>query len=403
MSKNKRKRIIRQSGFLFFWGVFFLLSGINFPLFSSQSEEGSFLTPLSQEEIPFFEDRGIESLKLAFERELRFLLEKISRDQTLPFGQGRVSPSLLMDSAQLFLQTFRESSSPEELNRLIRERFDVFQAGEQGRVLFTGYFAPICEGSLQPDQNYCWPVYRRPADLFVLNLTDFLPGGEGEELIFRIDEGRAVPYWTRKEIVKEGALAGQGLELVWLRDQIDRFFLMVEGAGKIRLPDGSTFWLNYDYTNGRPYTSVGYFLIKDGWMKPEEASMEGIRKYFREHPQKMDKYLLANDRFVFFKRENDGPYSWIQAILTPARSIATDKAIFPSGALAYIVYQLPQFDLSGKVVGVKQQAHFVFDQDKGGAIKGPARVDLYLGEGKEAERIGGGLHCWGRLYYLLKK
>lgn len=159
--------------------------------------------------------------------------------------------------------------SEEELNRLIRKRFIIYRAaGEkgEGKVLFTGYYSPIYEGSLEKQGSFKYPLYLIPKDLKVANLGEFDPALEGERIVYRIDSTReeVVPYWSREDIVKGKVLKGQNLEFVYLKDRIDKFYLMTEGSGKIMLANGKSFWVRYSATNGRPYTSLGRTLAEAG-------------------------------------------------------------------------------------------------------------------------------------------
>jgi len=247
----------------------------------------------------------------------------------------------------------------------------------------------------------------KPDDLKVANLEEFSPAFEGERIIYRIDpsRGEIVPYWSREDIVKGEVLQGQNLEFVYLKDRIDRFYLMIEGSGKIALEDGRTFWVRYSATNGRPYTSLGRLLANEEKIPEDELSLESIRLYFQAHPHEMDRYLNQNECFIFFARDEKkkGAIGAAGAELTAERSITIDKRIFPLGAPAYIEYPEPEIDGEGKVVSLEKRAQFVFCQDTGGVIKGPGRVDIYFGEGKRALDKAGHLKGQGRLYFLVIK
>ena len=241
----------------------------------------------------------------------------------------------------------------------------------------------------------------------VAYLGKFDPSLEGEKIFYRIDSSRGeiVPYWSRKDIVQGGVLKGRGLEFVYLKNRIDRFYLMVQGSGKIVLDNGKTIWVRYAAKNGRPYTSLGRLLVKDGKIPEDKVSIQSIRKYFQKHPHLMDKYLLQNEAFVFFAKgeEKGGAVGAAGCELTPEVSIAVDKRIFPLGAPAYIQYPEPEIDSEGVLVGTRKKARFVFCQDTGGVIRGPGRADIYFGEGEKALRKAGHLKHIGKLYFLIKK
>ncbi|MBA7650304.1 hypothetical protein ES703_58107 [subsurface metagenome] len=302
-----------------------------------------YLMEVEKDKIPEFvySDKDFEELKKAFNREEEFLSRKIAYERKLSFGEKKLSASLIKESAQLLLQTLQEAKTEEELNRLIRKRFTIYQAaGEEGegKVLFTGYYSPIYEGSLKKDGPFRYPLYLKPKDLKIANLGEFNPALEGERIVYRIDRSREeiVPHWSREDIVKSKVLEGQNLEFVYLKDRIDRFYLMIQGSGKITLEDGRTLWARYSATNDRPYTSLGRLLAREGKIPQDKLSLQSIRQYFQRHPQEMDQYLNQNERFIFFAKDEKkgGATGAAGAELTPKRSIAIDKKIFPLGALS---------------------------------------------------------------------
>ncbi|MDX1778032.1 MAG: MltA domain-containing protein, partial [Thermodesulfobacteriota bacterium] len=149
----------------------------------------------------------------------------------------------------------------------------------------------------------------------------------------------------------------------------------------------------------RPYKSLREEMLKDGLLSPDNASMESISNYFRRHPQKLQRYLNRNERYTFFNIVKGGIVGSLGVELVPARAIATDKQIFPSGALSYIVTSIPS-NSSNKTVPWSQ---FVLNQDEGGAIQGPHRVDIFWGSGSRAEHIAHHMNHPGELYFLVLK
>ncbi|MEA3485207.1 MAG: MltA domain-containing protein [Candidatus Aerophobetes bacterium] len=369
-----------------------------------------YLIEVQKDKVPefTFSHKELGELKEAFQREEEFLSQKITYERKLSFGEGKLSPFLVKESAQLLLKTLQEAKTEEELNRLIKKRFLIYQAaGEGGEVLFTAYYAPVCEGSLIREGSYQYPLYLRPEELKVANLGEFKSSLEGEEIVYRIDtsRGEIVPYWSRENIVKDEVLEGKNLEFIYLKDRLDRFYLMIEGSGKINLNNGETFRVRYSASNGRVYSSLSRLLVKEGEIPEDKLSMESIREYFQHHPRRMDQYLNQNERFIFFTRDEEikGTIGAGGCELTPKRSIAIDKKIFPLGAVAYIEYPEPEINREDEIVSIKKKGRFVFCQDTGGVIKGPGRVDIYFGEGEEALAKAGHLKGKGRLYFLIKK
>ena len=157
----------------------------------------------------------------------------------------------------------------------------------------------------------------------------------------RIENGKEYPYYTRKQIDQDRILAGKGYEIVYLKDPLDCYLLHVQGSGTIILPDGTTLNLHFAGSNYHPYRSLREEMLKDGLLSPDNASMESISTYFDRHPQKLQKYLNRNKRYTFFSIVEGGIVGSLGVELVPERSIATDKQIFPAGALSYIVTAVP--------------------------------------------------------------
>ncbi|MEA3471131.1 MAG: MltA domain-containing protein, partial [Thermodesulfobacteriota bacterium] len=288
----------------------------------------------------------------------------------------------------------------------IKETFTLYRAAGKtgsGDVLFTGYYAPLLEGSIERTSLYCYPIYRTPDDHLVINLGRFKRKYEGERLIARIVDGEVIPYYTRKDIDIDECLKEIGLEIVWLADPVDVFFLHIQGSGIIHLRDGSYMNVSYEQSNGHPYRSVGRLLIDERKLSIGEVSMRGIKMYLREHPEEMLDILAHNESYVFFRVVESGPVGSLNVPVTEGRTIATDASLFPKGALAFVRVRKPILDENGKIKSWTPFSRFVLNQDTGGAIKGPGRVDLYCGQGKYAEVMAGHMKEEGNLYFLVRK
>ncbi|MGZ3578720.1 MAG: murein transglycosylase A, partial [Syntrophales bacterium] len=268
---------------------------------------------------------------------------------------------------------------------------------------FTGYFEPIIEGSLERTERYSHPIYRTPDDTVVANLRKFDRKYKNEKLVGRLSNGELIPYFTRADIEEKGTLAGRNLELVWIMDPIDIFFLHIQGSGKIRLPDGSFTQVSFAQSNGRPYRSIGRYLLDKGKLTAGEISHQSIKKYLREHPEELSGIFNYNESYVFFRIVENGPIGALGLTLTSGRSIATDLELFPKGALAFIRLRKPVFEKDGNIRSWETFSRFVLNQDTGGVIKGPGRVDLFCGTGSDAEMLAGSLKENGELYFLVKK
>ncbi|MGD9411544.1 MAG: MltA domain-containing protein, partial [Desulfobacterales bacterium] len=270
-------------------------------------------------------------------------------------------------------------------------------------VLFTGYYEPHLSGRLYQDDVYRYPIYALPDDLIKIDLSAFGEKYGRESIVGRYTGQTVVPYYDRKEIDEEDALVGKAEPLAWVKDPVDVFFLQIQGSGKIFLDTGAVINVHYHGTNGRPYRSIGRLLIEEQKIPKEEMSMQKIRSYLQAHPEEMAPVLNHNPSYVFFKLESEGPLGYINVLLTPGRSIALDKRIFPPAALAYIHTKKPVVNGAGQIDSWTDCNRFVLNQDTGGAIRGPGRADLFWGNGPYAEIAAGHMAHRGRLYFLILK
>ncbi len=305
------------------------------------------------------------------------------------------------ERAALTLETFktvlREAKDPSDLNRIIAERFDIYMSrgcDEQGTVLFTGYCTPIFKGSKTRTGDFRHPLYRQPPDL--VKKPDGTPLGR------RAAGGQIVPYYTRRQIETEQLFAGKGLELVWLRAPLEAYIAHVQGSAIIELPDGTELRIGYAGKTDRPYTSMGMAMVADGRFSAAELSLQKIMTYFDKHPLELRTYMYKNDSYVFFTESEGGPFGSINCPVTPFRSIATDKSVFPRGLLAYVVTKAPVMKTRDKVT-FEPFYSFALDQDTGGAIRSAGRCDIYMGVGPDALLLAGRQNAEGKLYYLAVK
>ncbi len=390
-AKERRKQRAQSRRHLLLTAIYFLLA-IAPVLFPARSRTQESSSPLFQDDL----DR--DSLHRAIHRSLEFL-SKVPPDRPVGEEPRRLTAGEVRDSLVAFMDLFDFWDRPEILAREIRLRFEIYPYGDDaaGEVLFTGYYQPLLEASLTETPIYRFPVYRRPDDLIELEQ------GNGEKLVGRMEAGRLTPYFSRREIDGQGRLKGKGYEIAWVKDPVDLFFLHIQGSGLLRLEDGRIVHLNYSASNGRSYRSVGRLLIDKGKIPEEELSMQSLRRYLTEHPGERDALFAENESYVFFRFVKDGPLGSLEVPLTPGRSIATDKRLFPKGALAFIVSRKPVLDTQGNLTGWEPFSRFVVNQDTGSALRGPRRVDLYFGSGNEAGIAAGVMKSTGKLYFLIKR
>jgi membrane-bound lytic murein transglycosylase A len=304
-------------------------------------------------------------------------------------------------------EILRSDAPEDDKQERIREGFDVYQSvGSDGKnaVLFTGYFESFMRGALQPTAEFRYPVYGVPDDAITVNLAKFSTKYMSDQVVGRLKNRELIPYYSRSEIDGQQVLSGRNLEIAWVADPVDLFFLHTQGSGKIQLPDGSLLQIGYALKNGRPFQSLGNYLLRAGKITPQELSYREIKRYLKEQPpDELLDLLGRNESYVFFRIVKEGPIGAIEEILTPGRSIATDPDLFPKGALAFIRTRKPVLDAEGNVTSWVPYSRFVVSQDVGGAIKGAGRVDLFCGSGPEAEMVAGSLKERGELYFLVKK
>jgi membrane-bound lytic murein transglycosylase A len=353
----------------------------------------------------FLDDMDRDSLTLAIKRNIGYL-DHLGPDTVFHYGPHDFTTQQVRESQKAFLDLLTRGFDPDHLSREIRKKFLVYRAmGRVGnrKVLFTGYYEPVYEGSLVPDETFKHPLYRPPDDLIRIDLSLFSEKLKGENIVARIEGKKVLPYYSRHQIEVEGALKGKGLEMAWLKDPLDVTFLHIQGSGRLRLPDGKDLLVHYQASNGRPYRSIGRYMIEKGFLAREQMSMQAIRKYLTENREVLDEVLNYNPSYVFFRQVENGPLGSLGVLLTPGRSVALDPKIFPKGALGFISCQKPHVNDQGIIIGWTKFSRFVLNQDSGGAIKGAGRADIFWGSGPYAELTAGHLQHEGDLYILIKK
>jgi membrane-bound lytic murein transglycosylase A len=272
---------------------------------------------------------------------------------------------------------------------------------DQGFV--TGYYEPVIQGSRTRTDVYTVPVYRRPSNLFVRGYNQDSVGLPNKGEVFRkIGRRKLVPYYDRAEI-EDGAIAGRGLEICWLKNQTDLLFTQIQGSARVRLEDGSTVRINYDAHNGYPYTAVGRILIDRGIIPKDQMSMQRIREWMDQNPDGANELRRQNRSYVFFREvqlsDKDEAVGAQGVPLTPGRSIAVDKALHVYGTPFFIEGELPIESEQSKT----PFRRLMVAQDTGSAITGPARADIYFGAGADAGRVSGRLRNNMRFVILVPK
>lgn len=281
-------------------------------------------------------------------------------------------------------------------------RFQPFAVSADGdpEGLFTGYYEPLLHGSRTRSDRYRVPIYIRPPDLVMVDLGGFREELKGQRIAGKVEEGALVPYPDRRAI-ESGALAGRDLELVWVDDPVDAFFLQIQGSGRVALEDGGEMRVGYAAQNGHPYFAIGRDLIKRGALTKETVSMQTIRQWLEAHPDEADDVMARNASYVFFQElKGEGPLGAEGVALTPGRSLAVDLHHWPLGVPLWLDAEAPS-PRAGEPD--RPLRRLIVAQDTGGAIRGVVRGDVFWGHDEDAAEIAGRMKHRGRLWVLLPR
>lgn len=327
------------------------------------SQGGGNLIPVPDDQYPSLaDDGGLADVATSVRQSIAYFRSLPDGSVFIVGGDG-IKASRMAESLNEFLGFL--DLPPEEFRRETRKLFKVYRS--PGRVTFSAYYEHELSASLERGGLYQFPIYGPPPDLL-----------ESNGVVGRREGNKIVPYFSRREIDSDGVLEGKGLEIAWSDDPLDVFFLQVQGSGWLRVPgQPELLRVRFAAHNGLPYQSVGAAMVRKGFMTGEGTAREKMRRFMREHPEERQALLNVNPRYVFFKldRGPEAPFALgaLHRPLTPRRSVAADKELFPPGALAWMETLKPP------------RRRLVLVQDEGGAIKGPGRIDYFVGAGAGAE------------------
>ena len=257
---------------------------------------------------------------------------------------------------------------------LKRIKFLRLKGDGTANVQFTGYYTPIVDARRTPDQRFQYPLYSYPRQW----------KGKG-------------PHLSRQQIDDEKKLAGRNLELAYTADPSDNFFMQVQGSGMVRYLDGSLEMLAYAGKNGHAYVSVGRLLVERGTIPKAKISMNAIRLWCAKEPIKCSALYNENPSYVFFRRGAPGPVGSGGEVVTGGYSVAVDPKVIPLGST--LLAKVPVLDTNG--LAIRHDWRLLLAQDTGGAIKGPAHIDLYTGVGRRAAEAAQALHHYGQVWIIL--
>jgi membrane-bound lytic murein transglycosylase A len=302
-------------------------------------------------------------------------------------------------ATQLNSQTANKPSS-EAILAYLKLNFSVYKATnidgtDSGTI--TGYYEPLLKGSRTKSAKYSNPLYATPSDLVTVELDSLFPELKYKRVRGRLVGNKLVPYYNRAEIEADASPI-KGREFIYIDDIIDVFFLQIQGSGLVQLDNGEQVHVGYDNQNGHTYNSIGRILIERGELTAANASMNGIKSWVKNNPNKMRELLNNNPSYVFFRELPaglPGPLGALGVPILAERAVAIDPKFVPLGAPVFLSTTEPNT--------IKPLKRLMMAQDTGGAIKGGVRADFFWGAGFEAGAKAGAMKQAGKIWVLLPK
>jgi membrane-bound lytic murein transglycosylase A len=325
--------------------------------------------PVSYDQLPGWNKDSFHDVVPAIHRSCAQILQK---DPSTGMITGPDAQGCAQDW-HAFCRSVIDSKASFHPRDLIQKHLTPYRLVSAGRSegTITGYYEPLLNGSKHRTHRFRVPLYRLPST------------GNSHKI-------------PRSEIV-QGKLNHKGLELVWVDDPVDAFFLQIQGSGKVLLPNGQKLNLSFAGQNGFPYYAIGKALVDQGQLIQETVSMQTIKAWLKAHPDQAEQIMSLNQSYVFFKfNDQEGPIGSQGVQLTPKRSVAVDPHFISLGTPLWLHADHPHphhLPLQQLVVA----------QDTGGAIKGANRADLFWGTGTEAGELAGIMNSRGELYVLLPR
>ena len=335
-----------------------------------------------------------DGLSVALERSMTWYKAPSSQSH-FPFHtqNDQITHERAKRSVSSLHKILKNSSTASGFAQEVTARFDIYQTvgwDSDGTVLFTGYYAPIFKGSSVQTPEFQHPLHKRPS--WLLTSKEGVPFGR------RMPSGKLVDSPERTELESSGML--KGTELVWLKSRLDAYICQVNGSACIELQNGRRMHVGYAGKTEHPYTGLGASMLKEKLVPKEGLSLDAIQTFYERDPGTVDRLIDRNKNFVFFcEYEGAGwPAGSLGVPVTTRASIATDKKVYPPGAVALVDTK------AVRAGGAKERfIRLVCDQDTGGAIVAPGRCDLFMGIGPEARTLAGAQYFEGTMYYLFLK
>lgn len=374
------------------------------------------------------DDLEFSTLIDGLEANIKFLREKETANQVFGFGPRAVSREEYLVALEHLLAEAKADPGGERFRHALKERFDAFEVfgtDKWGEVFMTSYFEPLIEGSLRPTKDLFQPLYARPKDLVDVDLDSFIPTRQALSFLEKAPleqrsksntlRGRLVPgrdkeavprvvVYPNRAAIDAGEIKEQAQVLAYV-SPIDAFVLEIQGSGVVRLANGKEIKVGYAAQNGHPYVPIGKHMFDV--IPKEKMSLFTIEGHLRSLPiEEARKLMQMNPSYVFFRPLTSSKgITFLGTELVNGRTIASDQMFFPKGALAFLQFEKPQFanEKDTEPQAWVPASRFVFDQDTGGAIRGPGRIDLFAGRGPVAKQMAAVMKNKGRLIYFVPK
>ena len=376
----------------------------------------SALRPVAPADLPPLFDRAAAgrdgttdwtSLRLALDRNLRWLAGR-PQDREVTYGEQKITMGRLRSELGVVRGWLDEEPTPESFAARVVQRFDVVESvgragtkpGEKG-MLVTGYYEPEIEASPRRRPGYEVPIYGPPGGLIRVDLGQWSDDWKGRRIAGLLRGGSLVPFPDRAALRTDPVLRGR--EIAWAKNEVDLFFLEVQGSGSLRYPDGMVRRIGYAGANGRAYRSIGKLLIDEGAIPRHRMSMQSLRTWLAANPDHVRRVLDFNQSVVFFRFLDGPPVGNLGFPVTPGRSVAVDQKLLPQGGFGFLVTDMPAPTADGGTVVEGPLTRFVLAQDTGGAIRGADRADFFWGPGLEAAGRAGVMKQPGRLFFFVPR
>ena len=363
----------------------------------------------------------LDPLIAGLKENLKQLVDKKKPDDVLTFGQLQISVSQYF-TAVSYLVSVYEKEGELGFFQALKDNFlpyEIYGEKHWGDVFITSYYDPVIEASHKPTGEFSQPLFGLPTDMVSIDYGAFVrtfPKLATPDLVMeqksrkpilrgrlvKSEEGPSVivPFYDREQIDQEKLLKSAPV-LAWVRP-LDSFFLQIQGSGELRFKNKKSMRVGYAAQNGHPYVPIGKFLLDR--IPLEKMSMQKIKEVVATLSSEEQQDLLnKNPSYVFFREIEGSSITFFGTEVIPGRTVATDYGFFPKGVIAFLDFQKPILDDQQEVIGWQPNSRLVIDQDTGGAIRGPGRLDLYWGKGEDASQYAGVLKTRGRLYYLVPK